>query len=458
MTSLQDLIDTFDWAKTPIGPRNSQSLRTSVSICLASRFPILIWWGPDLINIYNDAYAPILGAKHPASLGARGRDVWPEIWHILGPMLHQVLHEGKATWSDDQLLMLHRYGYSEECYFTFSYSPILDESGGIGGIFTAVFETTSRVVGERRLDTLLRLAARAGEATTIQEACRNAAEILGANPSDIPFAALYLRGAGGRGERVSAAGAAAVALPDTFDWSAPPEIHGAISLPLNIPGEEEAVALLVGGVSPHHPLDDDYLGFFSLAAGHIASAIAKAKAYEIERQRAEALAELDRAKTLFFSNVSHELRTPLTLMLGPLEEVLTSQDGLADGARELLARVDAHLRLSRLRREAQKAIRESEAKSSTAFGRSPLALVITSTRRSPSTTGSAAPTASTAGPSARDVRASPPAASSSGTSAPSSTSPSASTWRWCNRAPKRRGWTCACTHRPRFPSAATARG
>ncbi|MGZ5440389.1 MAG: ATP-binding protein [Thermoanaerobaculia bacterium] len=326
---MQQLVDEFDWSTTSIGPCDSwpQSLRTSVSICLASRFPILIWWGPELIKIYNDAYATILGAKHPRALGACGREVWPEIWPIIGPMLDQVRGEGLATWSDDQLLMVHRHGFLEECYFTFSYSPILDESGGVGGIFTAVSETTARVVGERRLDTLRRLALRAGEATSVEEACRNAVEILGANPSDIPFAALYLRG-----KRHCAVGA--TSLPAFLDIDAPPELDGAVALPLHVPGDEEA-AMLVAGVSPHRPLDEDYRVFFSLAAGHIASAIAKARAYEIERQRAEALAELDRAKTAFFSNVSHEFRTPLTLMLGPIEDLL-AHDTLPHSARESL--------------------------------------------------------------------------------------------------------------------------
>ena len=330
MKSMQTLVDEFDWAATPIGSSASwpQSLRTSVSICLASRFPILIWWGPELIKIYNDAYAPILGEKHPRALGARGRDVWPEIWPVIGPMLDQVWYERKATWSDDQLLMMNRHGFLEETYFTFSYSPILDESGGVGGIFTAVSETTTRVVGERRLDTLRRLAARAAEATTVEEACRNAAEILAANPSDVPAAGLYLRG-----RNLYAVGTAS--LPEVVDIDTPPEIAGTVALPLHVPGEERADALLVAGVSPHRPLDDDYRGFFSLAAGHIAAGIAKARAYEIQRERAEALAELDRAKTVFFSNVSHEFRTPLTLMLGPLEDLL-ADDALEAGVHERL--------------------------------------------------------------------------------------------------------------------------
>ena len=148
---------SIDWARTPLGPieRWPQSLRTSVSICLSSRFPILVWWGPELVMLYNDAYCPILGAtKHPQAMGRGGREVWPETWPILGPMLEGVLTKGEATWSDDQLLLLDRNGFLEEGYFTFSYSPIRDESGRVGGVFCAVTETTWRVLGERRLQTL----------------------------------------------------------------------------------------------------------------------------------------------------------------------------------------------------------------------------------------------------------------------------------------------------------------
>jgi hypothetical protein len=124
---------SLDWSKTPIGPVSSwpQSLRSAVSICLGSRFPILVWWGPQLVMLYNDAYSPILGsAKHPRVMGQAGQECWPEIWHIIGPMLEGVMNLGEATWSDGQLLILNRNGYPEECYFTFSYSPIRDETGG----------------------------------------------------------------------------------------------------------------------------------------------------------------------------------------------------------------------------------------------------------------------------------------------------------------------------------------
>src|SRR5689334_7087693 len=122
------LMRAHDWAKTPLGPLETwpQSLRTSVSTCLNCAFPILIWWGPELVMLYNDDYRPILGDKHPASMGQRGRECWPEIWDVIGPMLRGVIEAGEATRAEDLLLLLERSGYPEECYFSFSYSPIRD--------------------------------------------------------------------------------------------------------------------------------------------------------------------------------------------------------------------------------------------------------------------------------------------------------------------------------------------
>ena len=147
------LIRQKDWSSTPIGPIESwpQSLRTLVSMCLNSRFPMLIWWGKELIMIYNDAYAPLIGAKHPAIFGKRGDKEWSEIWDIIGPMIDGVLTRGEATWSENQLLIINRHGFPEECYFTFSYSPIYVESGGIGGVLAAVTETTEIVLAQRQL-------------------------------------------------------------------------------------------------------------------------------------------------------------------------------------------------------------------------------------------------------------------------------------------------------------------
>jgi PAS domain S-box-containing protein len=146
------MMRALDWAATSLGPTSAwpQSLRTSVSTCLNCSFPILIWWGPHLVKLYNDAYAAIIAEKHPRALGAPGRDVWPEIWDTIGPMLGRVMDHGEATPADDLPLVLHRHGYPELCWFSFSYSPIRDETGRVGGVFCPVIETTARVLFERR--------------------------------------------------------------------------------------------------------------------------------------------------------------------------------------------------------------------------------------------------------------------------------------------------------------------
>jgi hypothetical protein len=186
----------MDWSSSPVGPPAGwpQSLKTAVSICLGSRHPIVVWWGnPAYTQFYNDAYISFLGAnKHPGWLGRSGRGCWSEIWPIIGPMLDGVFATGQATWSEDLLLVLHRHLPNEEAYFTFSYSPIRDDDGAIGGIFCACNETSGRVIGERRLKTLRDLSRRGMEAKSVEAACAVAARTLGENPADIPFALIYL--------------------------------------------------------------------------------------------------------------------------------------------------------------------------------------------------------------------------------------------------------------------------
>ncbi len=335
------LMRAMDWSTTPLGSVEAwpQSLRTTVSVCLNSRFPMLLWWGPDLIMLYNDAYRPILGAtKHPRALGVAGRDIWPEIWDIIGPMLTGVMERGEATWSDDLLLVLDRNGYPEECFFTFSYSPIRDESGGVGGVFTAVHETTGRVIGERRLRTLRELAAETAQVTTEKGIYATARDALARNPMDLPFALLYVLDPDGTTARLAGAtglpadspaspAALALALPGKAEslWplgavalsgepclvtdlaqrlgalqsGAWPEAPTqAVVLPLGTPGTERITAFLVVGLNARRAFDDDYRGFCDLVARHIATAIANARAYEAERERAELNAqfrvELDR--------------------------------------------------------------------------------------------------------------------------------------------------------------------
>ncbi|MDB5250216.1 MAG: sensor signal transduction histidine kinase [Segetibacter sp.] len=148
-----ELIRQFDWRLTTMRPPENwpQSLRTSVNIMLNSRFPMFIWWGSDMNMLYNDGYRAIIGDKHPKSLAQPGKVIWSEIWDEIGPLSDSVMIEGKSTWAEDQLLYINRRGYTEESYFTFSYSPIQTELGTIGGVFCAVTETTEKVLAAKRL-------------------------------------------------------------------------------------------------------------------------------------------------------------------------------------------------------------------------------------------------------------------------------------------------------------------
>ena len=327
------LVREYDWASTPLGAIAawSESLRTAVSICLNSRFPMVVWWGENLTLLYNDAWRPVLGAKHPHALGKVGCEVWPEIWDIIGAQLQAVLNTGEATWSDDLLLPVHRYGYLEEAYFTYSYSPIYLESGEVGGAFTAVTETTARVLGARRLATLRDLAAQTGEAKTVESVCQIATETLAENQADLPFALLYLLDEADRHAHLfSATGLPAghPASPECVDltdlnsqWQFsevmqaghgycvadlaerfgllpggmwPEPTQSALILPIAqrtstaTDRHEHPTGFLVAGISPRRALDQDYHSFLELVAGQIATAIADAQAYEAERKRAEA--------------------------------------------------------------------------------------------------------------------------------------------------------------------------
>jgi len=339
------LIRSMDWSRTPLGPIASwpQSLRTTVNLCLASDLPICIIWGPKLVQLYNDGYRVICGEKHPRSMGQSFPECWREAWPVIGAA-HDSALSGNTAFLENQHIFLERHGYTEECFFTFSFSPIRDETGSLAGLFHPVIETTAKMLGERRTRTLRDLAGGVSNAKSVDESFTLSTETLSEHALDVPFLLIYrLDVVGGQTRLVGATGLApgANGAPETVQLDAPvgaawpldevfrtgkavliddvaarfgdlsvgpfPEpITSVMLLPIMTPGSDRPMAVVVAGVSPRLKSNEMYLGFHDQVSGAIATAVANADAYEGERSRAEAFARIDHAKTEFFSNVSHE--------------------------------------------------------------------------------------------------------------------------------------------------------
>ena len=386
----------FDWGAHPLGPLAAwpQSLKTAASLILNSRHPMWIGWGPRMSFLYNDAYLHVLGLeKHPWALGRPAAEVWAEIWDVCGPLADKVFRDGEASFVDDVRLLMSRGDTFEETFYSFSYSPIRDETGAVAGLFCPSNDVTSKAVGARRSRTLSELVANAMIQKSTSAACASAQATLSKDPDDVPFALLYLVdgndctleqsvGIPKHDERLSplsvalegdpsgdVAGAVARVVRNGRDeilsLRSIPELPlssdglpvvDAFVLPMAARAETRPLGALVAAINPTRPFDDEYRAFYELVASNVGTAIQNARAAEEEKKRIDAMAEMDRAKTAFFSNVSHEFRTPLTLILGLLGQLSATEDvrnrALAAGARRnalrLLKLVNTLLEFSRL--------------------------------------------------------------------------------------------------------------
>ena len=375
--AMTDLISSYDWSKTPLGHVAGwpDSLKAAVRILITSRFPMWMAWGPELTVLYNDAYARVtLGKKHPWALGRPAPEVWHEIWPDIGPRIDRVMSTGEASWDETLGLILERSGFPEETYHTFSYSPLAGANNSIEGMLCVVMEDTQRVRGERQLASLSTLAGALVDARTKKEVY-GAIERGLADQKDIPFALVYcfdntnstlclvartgIEPGHPAAPREMQANSVAAAWPvdllfnsnraitidrlgdlfpdlPTGEWDKPPS--QAHLVPIFRRSQDKPAGVFIAALNPYRQFDAGYSGFLDLAAGQISASITNAEAYEAEKNRAEELSNLDRAKTAFFSNVSHELRTPLTLILGPVEDSLINEKPPSQESLEMLHR------------------------------------------------------------------------------------------------------------------------
>lgn len=329
-----ELIEARDWAPTALGPRAAwpASLRSMVEVMLHTRQPMLLFWGPDWTQFYNDAFVPSFGVgKHPAAMGQSARECWTDAWPVVGAQLEAVVARGEPSWHEDTLIPILRNGRMEEVFWTYSYSPAYDDAGAIAGVLVIVTEMTGRVLAARRLAALAQLGIALGNATTHDEVIDAVFALAAACPADVPFVVADVRGRRRASEPDDLTPPVAIEM-----WPEPvTELFGA--------------GPLTFGLSPRLPHDAAYLGFLTQIGDQVTGALRRIDdAHDRARADAErvamvaALDEANRAKDDFLAMLGHELRNPLAPIVAALE-LMRAKDPTMTAERAAMERQVHHV-------------------------------------------------------------------------------------------------------------------
>ncbi|SCL26861.1 Serine phosphatase RsbU, regulator of sigma subunit [Micromonospora pallida] len=292
--SLRSAYSTVDWAATSLGPVSgwSRTLRAAVDVALHTRFPVTLFWGPEFVMVYNEAYVELIGNKHPAALGAPAARVFAEIWDVIGPMLQSVRSTRRATWTPDLRLLMDRHGYPEECFFTFSYSAVRGTDGRVEGVLDIATETTAQVLSQRRLVLLAELTDALGELDEPDQILDRTVAVLRHDPQDLPGVDILLPGTAD-----DTTGRLLPAVPSSvFDTGdvVVEQLAGTTVVRVRLPDASGADgdAVLMARLSQHLPVDEGYLRFVRLVGAAVAQALHRAQTRQAERRVAELEREL----------------------------------------------------------------------------------------------------------------------------------------------------------------------